>query len=363
MFDRRRLLWGGAAALAAAAGGVWIASGTRKELVPGLPTILAKVKDMPYRNLGRTGLSVSEVGFGSWGIGGKSYGATERAESLAALARAEELGCNFFDAAAVYGDSEAILGEFLVGRRDRWIVSTKFSGQREGMTATLEAQLERLRTDHVDFYMIHWRPGEQESALYDELAKLKQSGKARFIGVSLYTQNDIDAVLADDRLDGFMVAVSLLNPDPFLARREQIAASGKAVIARSSLREGFLAGKFTRDTVFSDPADQRSKWTRAQIVEIVDQVEQFRFLEDRVGTLARAAIGYPLSFPEVSSVVLGVRRVWEADEDFGRAAGIRLTPEEFERVTALQKDLGLREPQGIAARIWQRITSGLRGTT
>ena len=99
---------------------------------------------MPYRRFGATGLQVSEVGFGAWAIGGKAYGSVDNAESLRALARAEELGCNLVDTAMVYGESEVVLGQFLKGRRDRWIVATKYSYQPAGMTATLEAQLRRL---------------------------------------------------------------------------------------------------------------------------------------------------------------------------------------------------------------------------
>ena len=74
---------------------------------------------MEYRNFGQTDMQVSVVGFGAWAIGGNSFGAVYRQESLRALARAEELGCNFVDTAEVYGDSEVILGEILAGRRDR----------------------------------------------------------------------------------------------------------------------------------------------------------------------------------------------------------------------------------------------------
>ena len=107
---------------------------------------------MQLRPFGATGIRVSELGFGAWAIGGQSYGVADRAESLRALARAEALGCNFVDTAAVYGDSEAVLGEFLAGRRGRWVVSTKYSGQPEGLVRTLESQLRALRTDAVDFY-------------------------------------------------------------------------------------------------------------------------------------------------------------------------------------------------------------------
>jgi aryl-alcohol dehydrogenase-like predicted oxidoreductase len=310
---------------------------------------------MPYRKFGKTGLDVSELGFGAWGIGGQAYGKADHAESLAALARAEDLGCNFVDTAAVYGDSEAVLGEFLSGRRSRWIVSTKYSGQPAGMTATLEAQLGALRTDYVDFYMIHWVPGRNEQSLYEELARLKESGKVRFAGVSLYSREDIASALGNSLLDGFMLAVNLLEPDPFVAMRGAIAASGKAVIVRSTLKEGFLAGKFARDTRFTDPDDQRSKWSAAKIAGTVDQVERFRFLEHSAGSLARAAIAYPLSFAQVSTVVVGVKKVWEADENFGKAAGFRLAPDDLAQISRLQSVLGLRERVSLFRRLREML--------
>ena len=84
-----------------------------------MPEVIARIGTMPYRRFGATGRSVSEVGFGAWAIGGRAYGAVDRQEALRALARAEELGCNLVDTAMVYGDSEAVLGRFLRGRRDR----------------------------------------------------------------------------------------------------------------------------------------------------------------------------------------------------------------------------------------------------
>src|SRR5437868_11127627 len=161
--NRRSLLAGaiGLAGIAGAAG--WFArhkrSGVEHTPAPATTGVASGgSSQMQFRPFGGTGLKVSEVGFGSWGIGGEGYGAVARQESLNALARAEELGCNFVDTAMVYGDSEPLLGEFLQGRRSRWIVATKFSGQSEGMTATLEKQLQRLQTDAVDLYQLHWVP-------------------------------------------------------------------------------------------------------------------------------------------------------------------------------------------------------------
>ena len=330
------------AASGVAGGLLWRSHSSRPRMPTEAPGTAGSVGTMPYRTFGRTGLRVSELAFGAWGIGGNSYGAVEKSDSLAALARAEELGCNLVDTAAVYGDSEAILGEFLAGRRANWVVATKYSGQEGGMTATLEAQLKRLGTDYIDFYMLHWLPRGDESGLLDELARLKQSGKVRYTGVSLHSALDIDHVIDKTELDGIMVRVSLLDPYPLLARRERLASSGLGVLARSVLKEGFLVGRFTRDTRFTDPNDQRSTWTEEEIVRAVEQVEQFRFLEQDAGTLARAAIGYPLSFPEVSSVVVGVKNVWEAEENFGRTAGYRLSPEVLDKVLMLQSEMGLK---------------------
>lgn len=310
---------------------------------------------MRYRKFGRTGIEVSEVGFGSWGIGG-SYGATDKQDSLNALARAEELGCNFVDSAAVYGDAEVRLGEFLQGRRAKWIVATKFSGQSAGMTATLEAQLRNLRTEAVDLYQLHWVPRHKDEALYEELERLKKSGKTRFIGVSLYSSEDIDYVLARPEIDSLQVAFSLLDPDPFLSRVHAIHDAGKAVIVRSALREGFLTGKFKRDQKFTDPADQRHKLTAEQIANTVDQVDRLRFLEKDAGSMAVAAARYPLSYADVSTVILGTKSPSQADSNFGKVPGGTLSAASLKQVADTQLQLGLGSPWRRVLRRWGLAT-------
>lgn len=305
---------------------------------------------MQQRQFGRTGLKVSEVGFGSWGIGGNGYGAVAREQSLHALARAEELGCNFVDTAMVYGEAERLLGDFLQGRRSNWIVATKFSGQSQGMTATLEEQLRRLKTDAVDLYQLHWVPRGKDEVLYEELAKLKAAGKTRFIGISLYTVQDIDRVLRRPEIDSLQLAFNLLEPDPFMARAAAIRDSGKAVIVRSALREGFLTGKFKRDSTFPDPNDQRHKWSPEQIARTVDQAERFRFLEAQAGSMAVAAARYPLSFPQVATVILGTKSPAQAESNFGKVSGARFSVETLGRIRDTQVELGL----GLRGQRWLR---------
>jgi len=312
-------------------------SNSPDDLMPASAT-----EGMRLREFGSTGFKVSEVGFGAWAIGGQAYGAVDRAHSLNALARAEELGCNFVDTARVYGDSELVLGEFLRGRRSRWIVSTKYSGQPEGMERTIEDQLRRLETDVIDFYMIHWAPSKEESGLYDELYRIKKAGKARAVGISLKTANDIDFVLDHTELDGFMVKFSLLDPDPFLARLHRLRERRLGIIVRSALKEGFLTGKYDRNATFPDPNDQRHTWTREQIGETVDRVERFRFLEKDAGSMVVAAARYPLSFAETSTVVLGTKSEAHADSNFGQVPGNVLSTTSLEQIRSLQNELGLR---------------------
>jgi aryl-alcohol dehydrogenase-like predicted oxidoreductase len=311
------------------------------------PQTVALVGHMPYRRFGTTGLKVSEVSFGAWAIGGKAYGAVDRQDVLRALARAEELGCNLVDTAMIYGDSELVLGEFLRGRRSRWIVASKYSYQPAGIVATLEQQLRRLGTDVIDFYQLHWPPPHH--GVFEELYRLKKAGKVRFAGLSLYTAHDIDYVIDREMLDGVQLPFSLLDPDPFLLRAARLRQSGLAVLIRSSLKEGFLAGKFKRDATFPDPNDQRHRWSAAQIARTVDEVERLRFLEADAGTMVRAAVAYPLSFPEVSTVLLGTKTAAQAESNFGQIPGARLSAASLRHIVAVQDELDAGGRRGLRA--------------
>lgn len=291
-------------------------------------------------------MKVSEVGFGAWGIGGKSYGTADKQEALSALAKAEEFGCNFVDTAEVYGDSERIIGEFLQGRRDRWLVSTKFSGQKEGIVSTVERQLKSLRIDEIDFYQIHWAPRKKNFHFYEDLYRIKQSGKVRYIGVSLYNANDIDYVLSNTDIDGFQVCFSLLDPDPFLSRLEKIRVKKIGVIVRSALKSGFLTGKYTKDTIFNDPDDQRQKWSRQEVEDLVELVEKFRFLENDAGSLLVAAASYPLMYSEVSTVLLGTKTISQAETNFGMLDCYEIKHQDMAKIKALQSKLGLYHQTG-----------------
>src|SRR5471030_320998 len=129
---------------------------------------------MKYRALGRTGLTVSEIGFGAWGIGGRtvahtSYGDTDDATSLSALARALDCGITFIDTSSAYGNghSEELIGQAFEGRRDRVVIGTKAGydawDRPPDFTAaailkSAEGSLSRLRTDYIDLFQLHNAP-------------------------------------------------------------------------------------------------------------------------------------------------------------------------------------------------------------
>lgn len=309
---------------------------------------------MRTRDFGRTGLRVSERGFGAWAIGGASFGAVPAGQALEALARAEALGCNFVDTAAVYGDSEALLGRFLPGRRERWIVASKYSGQPQGMTALVNEQLRRLNTDRIDFYQLHWAPRGKDEALFDELDALKRAGKLRFTGVSLRSAGDIDHVLARPGIDGLQICVSLLDPDPLVSRLALLRERGVGIIARSVLKGGFLTGKYGAAARFTDPADQRREWDPVRIRTLAQQAQAFGFLAASAGSLHAAAIAYPLSFPEVSTVILSCKSVEQVEANLGGEPPSALTPATLERIAQVQRQLGVFPARG-AMGLWRRL--------
>jgi len=159
---------------------------------------------MKYRKFGNTDLTVSEIGFGMWPIGGTikagDYGVVDQSEAIKAIHRAMELGITLFDTAPAYGDGhgEAVLGEALAGNRGASIITTKCAvrwnhgtkswitdSSKESILASVEKSLSRLRTDYLDILLIHVPdPNAVPSDAMSGFESLQKSGKVRFVGVS-----------------------------------------------------------------------------------------------------------------------------------------------------------------------------------
>jgi aryl-alcohol dehydrogenase-like predicted oxidoreductase len=294
------------------------------------------------RTLGRTGLSVSEIGFGGWAVGGNafgnSYGATDDAESQRAIRRAFELGCNFFDTADVYGHghSEELIGAALHDVRDQVILATKVGGnfynrdihplmrERIGQAVgkslddiepdavlpvthdatftpgylrfAVERSLRRLRTDRIDLLQLHNPPINLISAMgtYEPLEEMKRDGLIRFYGVSVHPPEEGVAAVQATMPDTVQLVYNLARreaEDTFLATAH---AANVGVIAREPLANGFLAGRYSADSTW-ERGDIRSRMPRPYVTQLAALGQRVRELAEKSGlTAAQLALKFVL---------------------------------------------------------------------
>jgi aryl-alcohol dehydrogenase-like predicted oxidoreductase len=320
-----------------------------------------------YRVLGeRTGLRVSEIGLGAWGIGGPvsvknrtgpdlapaNYGSVTEAEAFGTIERALDLGITFIDTAPFYGGdgvSEQRLGRALKGRGDEIVVATKVGVFKEGdeyrrvfsrevVRRQIEESRRRLDRDVLDVELIHSPTRAEYGAgeSLEELVAQKAAGRVRFIGFSIgYDPAQGLDFLRTGAVDVMELPLSLLRPQ---AADELLAAAhrlGVGIIAREPLANGFLTGRFTRETVFPED-DQRRNWPRAQVLDFIERAEEFRFLSEGTGrTPSQAALAWILSHPEVSTVIGGAMRPGEIEENAGASDVGGLPAAELERVRTI----------------------------
>jgi aryl-alcohol dehydrogenase-like predicted oxidoreductase len=290
---------------------------------------------MKYRALGRTGILVSEIGFGAWGIGGRtvgqtSYGDTDDRTSLAALSHALECGITCFDTSSAYGSghSEELIGQAFRSQRQRVVLATKagydswdhppdFSAA--AIVASAEGSLRRLQTDYIDVFQIHNAPIDalKSMELRDALHNLEKAGKIRSWGAS--TKSPAEAIEAVRAVEAAVIQVNFNMMDVRAITSgliDEAVGRGVAVIGRTPLCFGFLSGTIGRETVFS-PGDHRLGWSRAQLDNWIDGAQ------DLLNTVAakpgaegaQSALRFCLSFPAISTVIPGILTPLEAQEN------------------------------------------------
>lgn len=291
---------------------------------------------MKYRRLGATDIMVSEIGFGAWGIGGAtpgatSYGRTDDAVSLRALARALDEGITFFDTSAVYGygHSEELIGQAFARCRDRVVIATKAGLVAYGeppdfsssaLTHSLELSLRRLGTDHVDLFQLHNPPPDVLRNLddvVDAVSALRRAGKIRAFGISV--RQPVDGFLAIETAspDALQVNFNVLDQRLLDIGLEAEASKARtSLIVRTPLCFGFLSGSVDERTVFA-PSDHRSRWTRGQIRAWAEGARSFRAVMDgsESQTPSQFALRFCLSFGTVASVIPGILSEAEAREN------------------------------------------------
>ncbi len=304
---------------------------------------------MKYRQLGKTGIRVSEIGMGLWAAGGDAWGHTEDQEVLRAIDYALEQGVTFFDTADVYGNghSEELLGKAMSGRRDKFIVATKigwrdFNGEQgrsayttvEKFIAGVEGNLKRLNTDYIDVLQSHidFRDPTMEVFL-EGFQKLKTAGKIHAYGVSTSNFEYLKAFNHDGQANTLQIDYSILNRTSEAEILPYCRAQGLGVIIRGAIAMGILAGKFTADTRFGE-GDFRRRWHENPeeyqvFLKDLEMVQALRSLERPDRSLATVALQFVLANPAVSTVIPGIKTVAQMEANLAAARLPPLSAEEL----------------------------------
>jgi len=287
-----------------------------------------------HRTLGRTGLSISEIGFGAWAIGGNafgnSYGPTDDAESTRAIRRAFELGCTFFDTADVYGHghSEALLGAALHDVRDHVIIATKVGANLYSpdlrldftpgyLRMAVERSLERLHTDHIDLLQLHNPPMNLIAApgTYEPLEELKREGLIRFYGVSVHPPEEGVAAVQVTRPDTVQIVYNLARRDAEDTFLPTALAANVGVIAREPLANGFLAGRYDAASTW-ERGDIRSRMPRPYVAQMSALGQRVREVAEQSGVTApQLALKFVLDRPEIACAIVGMKTVQQVEEN------------------------------------------------
>jgi aryl-alcohol dehydrogenase-like predicted oxidoreductase len=311
---------------------------------------------MQYRKLGRTGLQISDVGYGAWGIGGIQWVGGSDDESVHALKRSIELGLNFIDTALAYGEghSERIVGEVLREVGAAVYVATKIPPKNqlwparpgigidqvfpyEYAVSCTEQSLRNLGREQIDLQQFHvWNPDWVESDEWRRaIEELKASGKVRYFGISINDHQPDSALSAIETglIDTVQVIYNIFDQSPERNLYPLCQQKDIGVIARVPLDEGALTGTIREDTEFA-PGEFRAAYFRGdhkkQVVEHVDALLADLQSAGVTQALPEVALRFCLSHPAVSTVIPGMRRVRHVEANCGLSDQGALDPNVLE---------------------------------
>jgi aryl-alcohol dehydrogenase-like predicted oxidoreductase len=305
---------------------------------------------MKYRTLGRTGLSVSEIGYGAWGIGGAGWvGATED-ESVRALHRAIELGVNLIDTARGYQDSERIVGKVLRSHPGVYVATKVPPFNRKWpapdgvdpaeafpgvhIRQSVETSLQESGLEAFDVLQFHVWSDEWvgRGDWLETVQALQDEGKIRFFGVSIndYQPDNVLALIASGHVDTVQVIYNMFHQAPEERLLPACAEHDIGVIVRVALDEGGLTGTIKADTTFPD-GDFRGRYFRGDRPAEVER--RAGALTDELGIapdqLAETALRFVLTHPAVSTVIPGMRTVRNVERNAPVSDGVSLTDEQL----------------------------------
>jgi aryl-alcohol dehydrogenase-like predicted oxidoreductase len=315
------------------------------------------------RKLGRSNIEVSAMGLGCWTIGGPwsgadghamGWGQVDDAESIRAIRRALDLGINFLDTAANYGTghSERILGQALAGRRDKVVIATKFGHIINEETRTVhvdddallgnirqdcEDSLRRLNTDYIDIYQLH--VGRYDTAkavrVVEVLEELVSEGKIRAYGWSTNDPDRARVFAQREHCAAIQHTMYVFHPsEDVLAVCDEYDVGS---ISRSPLGSGILTGKFTKNSVITDPQQWRARidFGKEEELDQLDAIRDILTCNDR--TLAQGALAWIWARSERTVPIPGFRTVAQVEEN---ARAMEFGPLSDEQVATIDEILG-----------------------
>jgi aryl-alcohol dehydrogenase-like predicted oxidoreductase len=310
---------------------------------------------MEKRQLGKSELYASVVGYGAWAAGKAGWGNVSDREIEQSIWRAYELGINFFDTAPVYGfgESERVLGKVLKPVRDKVIIATKAGlswnsegaiwndVSREAIFREIDESLQRLGTDYIDLYQVHWPDPTGQTPIEETvgaLRELAEAGKIRYIGVSNFTVEQIAAAQAVAPVVSLQSQYNLLQRQVEKQELPYVTQHQIGFIPYSPLAQGLLTGKFSGGFSISDQDVRKqlnSLFAEGQFARNVAKAEALKPFAEKYGkTPGQVAINWLLTNRAVTTVIAGAKTPEQVEEN-AAAYGWHLTPEDAAQIDTL----------------------------
>jgi len=280
------------------------------------------------RPLGKTGMVVSELAIGTWGLGGEAYGPVDEADAEKVLRRAVEMGFTLIDTADAYGGGrmELLVGKVLKDHPDLVVVTkggvdrttdpTRKTFDPTYLRGAVERSCKRLGIEALPVFMLHHPTPD---AIYageavETALALKAEGKIVHWGVAAGDE-DVARAAIDKGAEVIELAYNLTHPIDLHRISGDVMVAGCGVLARSVLGYGLLAGMWAKDRVFGEGDHRNDRWTRMELEHRVEQLDAVRFLvKGDVHTLRAAAVRFALANHLVSAAVLGARTVEQLEQ-------------------------------------------------
>lgn len=315
---------------------------------------------MQKRQLGYTDLKLTIIGLGTWAMGGPwqfGWGPQDDGQAIAAILAALEDGINWIDTAPVYGcgHSEELVGKALKQIKTKPFIATKCSllwnEKREKVSCLeaksirqeCEASLKRLGIDAIDLYQMHWpEPDEDVEQGWEEMARLSEEGKVRYIGASNFNIKHLERVRKIAPVASLQPPYSMIRRDAEKELLPYCKENNIGVVAYSPMQRGLLTGKFNKQYLKTlAPDDHRLRmpeFTEPVFSANIEFVEKLKPIAKRAGrTPAQLAISWVLRRSEVTAAIVGARRPEQVSETAG-AGDWKLTAEDIEQIEQLLKE-------------------------